>query len=253
MGGIESSRSNEAVTEPLPPDEVHVWCARQDEIRDPALLARYRALLAPEERARNDAFRFERHAHEHLVTRALACWVLSRYAPAEPAEWRFQRTEYGRPFVVAPPVAIPTWNLSNTEGLVVCAVGAHPLGVDVEKATRGPDILEVAPTVFTRRELAELRSLPEDAQLRRCVTLWTLKEAYIKAIGTGLSAPLDLFGIVFDAAGEPRSIAFDLDDDPAAWQIAAFDVGEHRVGLAVRRGAGPDVRVVVRPTVPLVA
>ncbi len=70
----------------------------------------------------------------------------------------------------------------------------------------------------------------------------------------GLAIPLDQFSFLLDA-GAPIRIAFDprLADDAASWQFAQFALAPtHRASAAVRRGAGPDVRFVVRATVPLV-
>src|SRR5262249_17898869 len=97
---------------------------------------------------------------------------------------------------------------------------------------------------------------------------WTLKEAYIKARGMGLAIPLDQFSFLLDAARpaitlgatppDPRSglirIAFDprLGDDAAAWQFEQLALSpRHKTAAAVQRGTGPDVRFVVRETVPL--
>jgi 4'-phosphopantetheinyl transferase len=112
------------------------------------------------------------------------------------------------------------------------AVCRHALvGVDVEKVGRAP--LAVAGRYFSAAEAQQLRALPPEAQARRFVRLWTLKEAYLKAIGSGLAGGLGRMSFIFDSTGVFRFERAD-DADAAHWQFRQYEVGEHHVlGLAV--------------------
>src|SRR5262249_25378733 len=156
-------------------DEIHLWIARPARVD----ASRFRAWLSPEEAARCARFRFEEHRHEYLVTRGLVRTALSAYRDVEPAAWVFRSNEYGRP-EITPPCGL-SFNLSTSLALVVCAVAEdRVLGVDVEPLARAKEILEVRDTVFTAKERAGLT--PD-----RAVSFWTLKEAYMKARGMGMS------------------------------------------------------------------
>ena len=194
--------------------------------------------LGDEERAEIARLRFAKHRREHLVTRVLGRWALCRATGVDPRAWRFSRTPHGRPYVVEPCVRAPEFNLANTEGLVVCALHTAAIGIDAEPWTRGDEILEIRRTVFSARELADLDALDAVSQQRRAVALWTLKEAYLKAVGTGLSAPVDQFSVILE--GERPTVDFELDDDPARWQASLHTVGDHAVALfAEHSGATP--------------
>jgi 4'-phosphopantetheinyl transferase len=220
----------------------------------PSVLAACEALLAPAERARRDRYRFEHSRREYLLTRALVRTTLSRYAPVEPAAWTFRENEYGRPEVDVAGYRDLTFNLSNTRGLIACVLARdREVGVDVEDTERRGETVSIADGFFSPREVAALRTLPEAHRRARFFDYWTLKEAYIKARGMGLSIPLDQFSFLLDA-GPPIRVAFDprLGDDAATWQFAQFDLSpKHRTAAAVRRGPGPDLRFVVRETAPL--
>ncbi len=242
--------------EPLEADVAHLWMAVPDEARDPALVAAYQGLLAPHERRRHDAFAFERHRHEYLVTRALVRAVLSRYAAVAPADWTFVDGEYGKPQVAGPASAPPLrFNLSNTDGLVACVVtGDREVGVDVEAMDGRAATEDVAERFFSPAESAALRALPADARPGRFFEFWTLKEAYIKARGAGLSLPLDRFSFRLDPDTAPRiEFAPELRDDPAAWQFSqARPSPRHFLALAIRIPAGArPCRIVTRHIVPL--
>ena len=146
------------------------------------------------------------------------------------------------------------FNLSNTYGLIACAVTLdRELGVDVEDTERPGETVSIADGFFSRQEIAALRALPPDRQRSRFFDYWTLKEAYIKARGMGLAIPLDQFSFSLDD-GPRIGVAFDpaLGDDASTWQFEQFALSpRHRTSAAVRRGPGPDLRFVVRRTVPL--
>jgi 4'-phosphopantetheinyl transferase len=242
--------------------EVHLWYIEPETIADPALLAAYDALLTPAERARNRRYVFERHRHQHLVTRALVRTVLTTYHPAvDPREWAFEIGEFGRPEIAAPMVQpMLRFNLSHTDGMVVCLVaGDCQIGVDVEDTARTGYTVEIADRYFSAAEVRELRSWPPERQSERFFDYWTLKEAYIKARGLGLQIPLDQFTMLPSArrpgerAVRPASIAFgpEIEDQPASWQLASLDLTpRHRVALAIRRH-GADLGLRIMRTVPL--
>jgi 4'-phosphopantetheinyl transferase len=240
----------------LPPGEAHIWYALPDELTDKRLLARYLDLMAPEERERQLRYVFEKNRHEYLITRALVRTVLSRYRPVDPKAWVFQAGQYGKPDIVGPDVAQKVcFNLSNTTGLVACIVAdSRDVGVDTEELERASRAIEIADRFFSPIEASALRSLPAPRQPRRFTTYWTLKEAYIKARGMGLSIPLDQFSFLLSPGSEP-AIAFDprLDDDPRTWQFARLlPTSRHMVAAAVRVTPGERVTFVVRKTAPLI-
>jgi 4'-phosphopantetheinyl transferase len=231
---------------------VHLWVVRPGDATDPQLVAGYRALLAPDEAARAARFHFDVHRHEYIVTRALVRTVISEYRDGPAESWRFTANAYGRPALTTPNGLV--FNLSNTTSLVVCAVSERrELGVDVEPLARAPDILEVADTVFTTSELAELRSMDRMRAADRAVSLWTFKEAYMKARGMGMSLPPREFSIAFrdDACAQVRVVP--TYDDGRSWIMRALDVDEHRVALCVEgvEAGARDLEIEVRRVVPL--
>jgi 4'-phosphopantetheinyl transferase len=182
---------------------------------------------------------------QFALTRALQRHVLSAYAgQIPPSQWEFQSGAEGRPGL-APPFDRTglNFNLSHTHGIVAMAVCRYAgVGVDVEKLGRAP--LAVAERYFSAVEASQLRALPAEAQPRRFLQLWTLKEAYLKAVGTGLAGGLGRLSFVFDSG---ESIRFERDGDAGAarWQFHQFEIGaEHVLALAVLPG-GRDVQLEV--------
>jgi 4'-phosphopantetheinyl transferase len=207
------------------------------------------AWLHPSELDRYHRFAFDRHRLEFLATRALVRRALSSVRPVDPPAWRFRITSHGRP-EIDPPCGI-AFNLANHPTLIVCAIrsaadaGHVPdLGVDVEPLTRGTEIVPLADTVFSAAERAALRALPEAAQPDRALSLWTLKESYIKARSLGLSLPLDGFSFSFETDPPRISFAASIPDTPARWTFRTIDLLGHRIALALEAAdPAPIVRV----------
>jgi 4'-phosphopantetheinyl transferase len=205
----------------IAPGEAHLFLARLEEARDPALLESWQELLSPDERARGARYAFERNRHEHLVAHALKRRALSRFAPeVDPRDWRFVAGDHGKPSVAAPETRL-RFNLSHTEGLVACLVALDAeVGVDVEQTARRSDTVGIADRFFAAPEVEALRALPEAEQRGRFFEYWTLKEAYIKARGLGLALPLGGFWFAL-APPAPPAIGFapSIVDQPARWSF----------------------------------
>jgi 4'-phosphopantetheinyl transferase len=195
------------------------------------------ACLGAEERERHGRFRFERDRDIYLVAHALLRRMLARVIGCAPDALAFVAGEYGRPEIAAPEFAKEfRFNLSHTHGLVACAVCRRgDIGVDVEYVERRVEIMGVSRHVFSEVEVEGIAALSGAAQRERFFELWTLKEAYIKAIGKGLSAPLR--SITFDPTQpDPVPVRFgaEVQDDPERWCLRRFVVGrEHRLALAL--------------------
>jgi 4'-phosphopantetheinyl transferase len=239
----------------LDSDSIHLWCAFYDEIRDEALLREYERLLSGSERERRSRFAFAHDRHRFLVTRALLRSVLSEYLPdVSPAEWRFAPNVHGRPEIVNdhPVARRVSFNISHTRSLVVLALThSRALGVDTENVTRAVP-LEIADRFFAPAEVASLRALPPEAQPRRFLEYWTLKESYVKARAMGLSIPLDTFS--FEFVGK-RKVVMRIDDEPPAaatsWLLRQFSVrGDYLIALCASRGSRDVPRVLMKESVP---
>jgi len=232
--------------------QIHLWYCAFDPESDPPDRDRYLAMLTPDERARGERYKFDRHRRQHWMTRALVRTTLSRYAPIAPEDWRFEAGEWGKPSIARNQARGLHFNLTNTEGLVVCAVSrsVSDLGIDVEASDRRVDALELARAKFAPVEAEAVCSASGKDRMERFFAHWTLKESYIKACGKGLAIPLRHFW--FDVSDGAR-IAFDeaLPDDPQAWWFRRYTaIDRYRVALAARVAGGAEPSVCSSSCVP---
>jgi 4'-phosphopantetheinyl transferase len=220
---------------------LNLWCAYPDDLLSEPVAESCASLLSEDERARWHRFRFARHAREFLATRALVRTALSHYRPLAPEAWRFQVNAHGKP-AVEPSCGL-RFNLSNSPGLVVCLISqGADVGVDVEPHERAQKIAGLAPEVFSPRELAQLDALHGPERLDRALSLWTLKEAYIKARGLGLSLPLDRFSFLFGGV-EGIHLAPGLGDQAERWRFCLLEHANHRIALMAAQSAAPEVQI----------
>jgi 4'-phosphopantetheinyl transferase len=214
---------------------LYLWCAYPDDLLIDGAADACMALLSEEERARVRRFRFERHQRESLATRALARTALSYRNPLPPQAWQFKLNAHGKP-EIEPDCGLH-FNLSNSLGLVVCLVAeGGEVGVDVEPFERADQILKLAPEVFSAAEQKQLGALQGAEKLDRALSLWTLKESYIKARGMGLSLPLNKFSFLFGGA---EGVRLEIDaswcDTPERWRFCLVDQVRHRIAAMVER------------------
>jgi 4'-phosphopantetheinyl transferase len=234
-------------------EEVHVWLTRPEDIGDSEHLAACRAMLSDDERRRLARLQHEPDRRAFLVAHALVRSALSRYADVPPDGWTFAANHWGRPEISGPgaPPALH-FSLSHTSGLTACAVALGcDCGVDVESFDRGGDPLKIARRVLSPKELADLAVRTGEARRDRFLAYWTLKEAYVKARGLGLTLPLREFSFSLTGARIRIEFAAPGDDVASSWQFALLrPTPSHLLAVAVCRGENPERRIVVRETLP---
>lgn len=224
---------------PLLPDKVHVW--RVMSHQSDVVVAWLHSFLTPDEQRRADRFYFEKDRRQFTVARGALRMLLGGYLNIEPSRIRFRYSHYGKPRLDGgDPDNSLRFNLSHSHGLTVMAFAlGRELGIDVEWLR--PDLAcdEIAERFFSPAELAALRALHPDQRLQGFFNCWTRKEAYIKAIGTGLSTPLDQFDVSL-APGEPaRLLATRIQpSEVQRWSLEALNLELGYAGAIAVEGYG---------------
>lgn len=223
---LSLDRFEPADSHPAAPErgEIHVWTIPLDP--PAAEVEALGRLLADDERARADRFRFDRHRRRYAVGRGALRTLLGRYLGVEPRAVGFRYGPNEKPYLEAGRAAGGLeFNLSNSDELAVVAFTAGiEVGADVERLRPMPDALDVAERFFSATERRVLSAVPEGDRERTFFRCWTRKEAYLKAVGTGITVPLDRFDVTLAAEDPPRILAMEGDPEKAAaWTLAHLE------------------------------
>ncbi len=197
----------------LAPGEVRVWTVPLEGDAKP-----HREVLDAEERARADRFHFDVHRERYTIAHAALRNILGRLVAEDPAGIRFRMSEYGKPFL--PEHAELHFNLSHSADLaLVAATRVGPVGVDVEEIRALDDLMGLARRNFSPAELDALVALPAAERQAAFFSCWTRKEAFVKALGEGLSHPLDAFDVSLRPGEPARVLAVRGEDAAEDWWL----------------------------------
>lgn len=216
-------------------DSVHLWYVSL--VLPAQRLQHLAGFLSDDERERARRFVFGRDRRQFVAARGLLRIILARYLACKPEDVVFSYDAGGRP------VLEPTsgrdelrFNVSHAFEQAIFAVSCNRrVGVDVEYVRPIPEVEAITQSAFSALEQANWRALPKDQQLRAFFRGWTRKEAYLKAVGVGLSYPLHRIEVTF-APGEPaRLLSIDNDSQQASeWSLVELHpTGDYIGALAV--------------------
>jgi 4'-phosphopantetheinyl transferase len=223
----------------LAPNTAHVWLSHVNESCSKRI-GEFEPMLDPEEVERARRFHFDRDRVLYLAARVHLRRVLSKYALIEPRLWTFQRSVLGRPSVMNPLDYPLHFSLSHTHGLVASVIYAsEECGIDAERLDRDSNCLEIARHSFAPEEVRSLERLEGVRLKRRFFEVWTLKEAYAKARGKGLSIGFERFSARVDS--RPVEMVFDasLGESPERWRFELLpSPTNYQIAVALKAAAG---------------
>lgn len=194
---------------PLPsPRETHLWYVKPNEVNDDSLMNHYVELLSPCEKRNILQMNKDKVQKSAILARALVRTTIARYTNGEssPNTLKFVKNPFGKPKVMWEngncTLQSLQFNISHTPSLIACGVTIEAqIGIDVEEKQRRMrnNILSLACRFFSPTEIEYLHSFSgSERQMQEFIKLWTLKEAYVKALGRGFSeAPFREFSIQY--------------------------------------------------------
>lgn len=178
-------------------------------------IAALHALLDLEEQAQAERFRFERDRIRFIARRGQLRLLIAERLDRAPASLAFEEGAYGKPALRGEETR---FNASHSGGIGLCVIAdGSEVGCDIER--RDPRLAspEIAERFFSASEIETLRALPETAWRDGFFNCWTRKEAYVKALGLGLSLALDGFDVTLAPDDAPALLRGEPD-----WSLHAF-------------------------------
>lgn len=212
---------------------------------------RLEATLSGAELARSRGFANEALRKSFIVSHGALRAVIASCFDAPPRDLYFATTALGKPYIRGPePYTRLRFSLAHSDELALVAVAhGREVGADIERLRVVPKSLEIARRVFTPTELQRLLSTEGAKRDSLFLTCWTVKEAYLKARGEGLSGSFRAVGIAPDSdlSGGPVAIA-GPEEDVEGWSAQLLSPKRGYIAAVAAQGHGWTLRV--QPCVP---
>ena len=200
--------------------EVHVWKINLDDAIDAttSLLG----LLSEQERDQARRFYHKRDRSGYVISHVTLRVLLGGYLDVHPEAITFALTAEGKPYLLPLPGRDTIgFNLSHSGGFAVIGIASgQEIGIDLEYVDWSFPIAEAARQVLTDREFDTLASLPDRLRVPAFYRFWTMKEAYLKGVGTGVSREMDSFEIsLLPGKSVYHCCAAEVSKDAGNWML----------------------------------
>ena len=190
-------------------------------------------MLSADEHHRASLYHSKRDTALFLAARILLRTSLSQYADVASDCWTFGVTSTGRPIITTPFYLHELhFNLSHTDGLIVCAISKNKeIGIDAENIRCRIISTAMAKKYLAPAEFKYVESLVSEQRQRVLLQYWTLKEAYAKARECGLDVPFSKLEFSLSNADGDCSAIFsnEVDEQPSSWFFREMKLSEDHV------------------------
>lgn len=253
MGVMQNSDSEQSASITAE-SGIRVWYCDPESMDDQSQLSECYSMLSAEEQEKLERFKYRADRQRYLVTHAMLRTVLSRCTEMANEKLVFSENAHGKPALVLDAGAPAIWfNITHTDGLCACVVSpVGDCGIDAESVHRKNRLDAVAEKMFADEELALLRQSSD--KVGCFFDLWTLRESYVKALGTGLSGSSRSFYFDIDAIDKRSRAGYGYrcatmhhrreSDAVDGWQFHLYrPTSEHHMAVACRSSRPIDIWV----------
>lgn len=218
----------------LEKNQAHVWYAELN--RSDSEILQLLDLLSEDEKQRAARFHFEKDRNHFIAARGLLRQILSHYISVTPRAIHFFYGSHGKPEL--DPTYNLRFNVSHSHDMALFAVTREiAVGVDIERMDRQCDIDGIVERFFSQHEYAVIKNLSGTKKIQAFFNGWARKEAFLKALGEGLSYPLANVEVTLAADEPARFLALhDKNLSLVEWHLHALDVVENYSAALVIRG-----------------
>jgi len=224
-------------------NEVHVW---HQELLESEPAQKFAPLLSPDERQRAARFRFPVDRQRFMVARATLRQLLAEYLEIAPSDISFRYSANGKPELAGELDSAIRFNVAHSQSTAAFAFTLGPrVGIDVELVRDDVDADAIARRFFSESEQDSLARLSGAQKYLGFFNCWTRKEAYLKAVGSGLfSLPLRDFDVTL-APGEPAKLLATRPNAALAshWSMSALTLRTDYAAAVVAEGPRLELSV----------
>ena len=183
-------------------NEIHIYRTRTDLNENE--LNSFRKILSEDENTKAERYKFNYLKNNYTACRGFLREILSGYTGITSSKIKFSYSEFGKPFLKDSNLR---FNVSHSGNKGIIAVNIEDeLGIDIELKREVPDLLSLSGRFFSKSEVTELSKTDSGKLTDSFFYCWTRKEAFIKAVGSGLQYPLNSFSVSINDKADPKII-----------------------------------------------
>jgi 4'-phosphopantetheinyl transferase len=179
-------------------DHVHIWRASLDYSKSKLNLLI--GSLSKDETERADRFYFEKDRTQFIVRRGILKQIISKYLEIDPKNLLFEYNRFGKPFLNSnSPKHDFRFNMSHSKNMALyCISHQKDVGIDIEYIQKDIEFLQIIDRFFSHNEKKFIQKINIDKRKEAFFKIWTRKEAILKALGKGISFPLEKVDVSFN-------------------------------------------------------
>ncbi len=187
-------------------------------------MGKYTYLLNQDEIERANKFRIKNKYKSYITTRIILKLLLQYYTNKKQHTIHLYKNSYGKPYVKDSNLY---FNISHTVDMSLIAFSkTNEIGIDLESTQCNSTIIDISTKYFTKREKLWIKNLPKNKKTEGFLYCWVRKEAYIKALGLGLSFPIDSFNVIPEKKEEITKDRFQI----KKWFLHPLDISTQHLG-----------------------
>ncbi|RXJ94839.1 hypothetical protein CRV00_05770 [Malaciobacter molluscorum] len=203
-------------------DNIHIW--KIDFTKISSNIKTYLYLLNNDEISRANKFLLKNKYKSYIATRIILKILLQYYINREGYKIQLHKNQYGKPYLKDNEIY---FNISHTSDMSLIAFSKNKeFGIDLESNECDNNIVNISAKYFTQREKNWIENLPNNKKTKGFIYCWVRKEAYIKALGLGLSLPLDSFNVISQEQKKISDNKFQI----KKWFLHPLDISINHLG-----------------------
>jgi 4'-phosphopantetheinyl transferase len=198
--------------------QIHIWLIDINNYLQP----NFAAYLDDQEIERAQRFKFIKDRNCFIGSHAALRMLLGKYCSCDPCAITYEYTANNKPILTGNNLI--KFNLSHSHSQAIIAVTKnHPVGIDIEYMQEKKILAELAKRFFSTQEYAEYKSLPAQQKTLGFYNCWTRKEAFVKALGIGITCPLKSFSVNLTPEIHAKILSMHKNKgDISQWQLYGF-------------------------------
>jgi len=216
-------------------NHVHIWRVNLDYSESKLNLLKDH--LSKEEIERANRFYFEKDRRQFMLRRGILKQIISKYLAIDPQNLPFEYNRFGKPYLITDSLKHDLkFNMSYSNNVALCCISPQKnVGIDIEYLHKDVEFQPIIDRFFSQNEKEFIENIVINKQKEGFFKIWTRKEAILKAMGKGMSFPLEMINVPFKKNNFTINInSFGNQGNESSWYVQdLFPASNYVASIAI--------------------